>query len=171
MWYDSTALLTLPPHSTLVLFLQSRYLTIAQEEDECDSSSLAQPLSEQPLCYPFSFLPFFLLLLHFLGSFLSLSHCRKSVGLSAEWRVLSVAEVVVLRKQLLTSHFPHPAPIIVIISTVSQHTPTCTHICVHTHLKVIVHPSAPPICGQEDCADRRIQHSLEMEGNTGRWRQ
>lgn len=33
-----------------------------------------------------------------------------------EWRVL----VVAFRKQLLTSHFPHPAPITVIISTVTQ---------------------------------------------------
>lgn len=69
-------------------------------------------LSKHPPCYPSSLLP-----VVFPPSVLPVPLL---LWAPPEWRVL----VVALRKQLLTSHFPHPAPITVIISTVSQSTHT-----------------------------------------------
>lgn len=60
-----------------------------------------------------------------------------------------------LGKQLLTSYFPHPALITVIISTVSQGS------------SAPLNPAVPPFCGLEDCADKRIQHSHEVDGDEG----
>ncbi|KAK5861278.1 hypothetical protein PBY51_022688 [Eleginops maclovinus] len=70
--------------------------------------------------------------------------------------------LVAFRKQLLTSYFPHPTPITVIISTVSQSKPPSNP---PAHLN----PAVPPSCGLEGCTDRRIQHSPEIEEIGGRW--
>lgn len=89
---------------------------------------------------------------------------------SPEWRTRMVA----FRKQLLTSLFPHPAPITVIISTVSQ----------DTRRTLPLHPpppnpTVPPHSGLQGCADRLIQpfprdrgeqRESERERNGGRKR-
>lgn len=116
MWNFKLALLTLSPDWSLAVFLQSRYLTVLLAEGEWHLSSptprLASPQWASPFLLPMLFTPSVL-------PVRSLTHSL--LTLPPEWRVL----VVAFMKQLLASLFPHPAPITVIISTVSQSTP-CT---------------------------------------------
>lgn len=72
--------------------------------------------------------------------------------------------LLAFRKQQLSSHFPHPAPITVIINTVSQRVPTTA----------APDPTVPSFCCPEGCAavdgSSGPSRWMETEGDSGRKR-
>lgn len=82
----------------------------------CYDRTFWQPSASIPSCYPLC------LLLVFTPSFLPVPHSLRAAERMLLLLLLLV--VVTFTKQLLSSHFPHPAPITVIIGTVNHKSPS-----------------------------------------------